>query len=225
VENQMIDVTITACNRPDLLLTTVRSFLQFADLPIGNIYVFEDSCLPGINDEVKKEFPQLIFIEPETKAGQLKALDVLISNVKTEYWMALEEDWTFDKTGFMSKSLDILQNNAHISEVWLRYPKERNGHPCHGIAQKTLSGTKYHIMKTGYRGVWHGTSFGPSLRRLSDYQKLFPNGMYSEIHWSPSNPLQAEQLVGKKYFKNGYRASTLLEGFCLHSGINRHVKG
>ena len=220
----MIDVTITACNRPDLLLRTVRSFSKFADLPIGNIYVFEDSCLPGINDEVKKEFPQIIFIEPDKKAGQIKALDILISNVKTEYWMALEEDWEFDKTGFMSKSLDILQQNAHISEVWLRYPNERNGHPCIGIVKSTDKGTKYHMLKTGYRGVWHGTSFGPSLRRLSDYKKIFPKGMYQTIHWSPSNPLQAEQLVGKHYLRHGFRAATLLEGYCVHIGEGRHIK-
>lgn len=221
----MIDVTITSCGRQDLLIRTLDSFLTYADLPLGTIYVHEDSGIEGINDPIKKVFPEIVFIEPLKKIGQIASLDSLFARVQTPYFMALEDDWQFDRTGFMQKSLDIMQENSHISEVWLRYPNQRNNHPCIGIPKKTESGVKFQMLKTGFRGVWHGTSFGPSIRRLSDYQKLFPNGMYADVHWSPSNPLQAEQLVGKQYFKHGFRACTLLEGFCVHIGNGRHVNG
>jgi len=225
LEIQMIDVTITSCGRQDLLIRTLDSFLTHADLPLGTIYIHEDSGIEGINDTIKKIFPEIVFLEPPARIGQIASLDALLARVQTPYYQALEDDWTFDKTGFMQMSLDILQEKEHISEVWLRYPKERNNHPCHGVAQKTASGTKYHILKTGFMGKWHGTSFAPSLRRLSDYQKLFPNGFASEIPWNPKNPLESEILVGRKFFKSGYRAATLLDGYCRHIGGNgRHVK-
>jgi hypothetical protein len=217
-----IDITITAMNRPDLLIQTLGSFLQFADLPLGNIYVHEDSGIEGVNDSVKKVFPEVIFIEPKERQGQIKAIDSLMNRVQTPYVACLEEDWLFDRTGFMALSLDILESVSNISEVWLRYPNERNNHPAHGIRRKTPKGTKYQMLATGYRKVWHGTSFGPTLRRLSDYQLIGP---YSEITtFDPANPLKSEIEVGQAYFKKGFRAATLLTGYCRHIGQNRHCK-
>jgi hypothetical protein len=219
-----IDCILTSCGRWDLLATTLSSFFEFVDFPIANFLVYEDSGQP-IPEYFKTEFPFIKWIEPLKKTGQIFAIDSLYSKVENEYIMFLEDDWTFTKTGFIQKSLSILEENPMISQVWIREPNDRNGHPASGQVQKTSDGVKYQMMKTGFRGVWHGHSFNPGLRRLADYQKLFPNGMYSEIHWSPSNPLQAEQLVGKKYFKNGFRAATLLDGYVVHSGNGRHVKG
>ena len=221
----MIDVTITSCGRQDLLIRTLDSFLTYADLPLGTIYVHEDSGIEGINDPIKKVFPEIVFIEPLKKIGQIASLDSLFARVQTPYFMALEDDWQFDRTGFMQKSMDIMQENSHISEVWLRYPNERNNHPCIGIPKKTESGIKFQMLKTGFRGVWHGTSFGPSIRRLSDYKKLFPNGYSGVTTFDPKNPLKSEIAVGQVYKKAGYRAATLLDGYCRHIGGNgRHVQ-
>jgi hypothetical protein len=231
-----ISICLTSCNRWDLLEQTIKSLIEHWDgLPPSSFFIHEDqdlsleaiqvfwSGLNGLVTSLNKDWP---LIELSWgKVGQIKAIDLMYAKVQTPYIYHEEDDWTTTKSGFIQKSLSILEENPMISQVWIRHPNDRNGHPAIGQVKTTSDGVKYQMMKTGYRGVWFGHSWNPGLRRLSDYQKLFPNGMYSEIHWSPSNPLQAEQLVGKKYFKNGYRASTLLEGFCLHSGINRHVKG
>ena len=218
----MIDVTITACNRPDLLMQTLGSFLKYADLPLGKIYVHEDSGIEGVNDSVKTVFPEVVFIEPKEKKGQIISIDTLMSMVKTPYLISLEEDWLFDRTGFMKMSLDILESVSNISEVWLRYPNERNGHKCTGVRRKTPNGTQYQMLMTGYRRDWHGTSFGPTLRRLSDYKKVFPNGYSGVTTFDPKNPLKSEIEVGKQYFKAGFRTATLLQRYCRHIDHNRH---
>jgi hypothetical protein len=192
-------------------------------------YINEDSGLPlptAIEFYINSVWSGCKYVEFAGNKNQIAAIDRMYQAVETPYIFHQECDWTTTKSGFIQKSLSILEENPMISQVWIRHPNDRNGHPAIGQVKTTSDGVKYQMMKTGYRGVWFGHSWNPGLRRLSDYQKLFPNGMYSEIHWSPSNPLQAEQLVGKKYFKNGYRACTLLEGYVVHSGGNgRHVKG
>jgi hypothetical protein len=230
--DQRITICLTSCGRWDLLEITLKSLVQFWDgAEPEKLLIYEDQDLTDqyktiLHDLVRKAIDDKWLFEIYTgKVGQIKAIDIMYAKVETPYIFHCEDDWTFTKSGFVQKSLSILEENPMISQVWIREPNDRNGHPASGQVQKTSDGVKYQMMKTGFRGVWHGHSFNPGLRRLSDYQKLFPNGMYSEIHWSPSNPLQAEQLVGKKYFKNGYRSCTLLDGYVVHSGQNRHVKG
>ena len=228
-----ITICLTSCARWDLLESTIKSLVQFWDGPKPKeLLIYEDqdlsvqhfSTLFGFVNEWLY-FSGWHFTIYHGKRGQLAAIDFIYSKVTTPYIFSTEDDWTTTKSGFIQKSLSILEENPMISQVWIREPNDRNGHPASGQVQKTSNGVKYQMMKTGFRGVWHGHSFNPGLRRLSDYQKLFPKGMYSDIHWSPSNPLQAEQLVGKQYFRHGYRAATLLEGYCKHIGNGRHVKG
>lgn len=227
-----ITIALTSCGRWDLLEKTIKSLVQFWDGPKPEkLLIYEDQNLTVDQFNLMSNLVEswvLDFCPVEIdygKVGQIQAIDWLYSKVTTPYIMHQEDDFQFFKTGFVQKSLSILEEKPNIMQVWLRNPNDRNGHPCIGIVQKTSDGVKYQMMKTGYRGVWSGFSFNPGLRRLSDYQKLFPNGMYADVHWSPSNPLQAEQLVGKQYFKHGFRAATLLEGFCVHTGINRHING
>jgi hypothetical protein len=231
VENQ-ITVCLTSCGRWDLLETTIKSLVQFWDGPKPEKFlIYEDQNLTDqhktiLHDLVSKsingQWPFEIFTG---KVGQIKAIDIMYEQVTTPYIFHLEDDWQFTKTGFIQKSLAILEEKPMTCQVWIREPNDRNGHPAIGQVITLECGVKYQLMKTAYRGVWHGFSFNPGLRRLSDYQKLFPKAMYADIHWSPSNPWQAEQLVGKQYFRHGFRAATLLEGYCKHIGNNRHVHG
>lgn len=230
MENQ-ITVCLTSCSRWDLLETTLKSLVQFWDGPKPErLLIYEDQDL---TDQYKTILHNLVsnclngqweFEIYTGKVGQIKAIDIMYSKVTTPYIAHWEDDWMTTRTGFIQKSLAILEEKPMTCQVWIREPNDRNGHPAIGQVITLESGVKYQLMKTGFRGVWHGFSFNPCLRRLSDYQKLFPKGMYADIHWSPSNPLQAEQLVGKQYFRHGYRAATLLEGYCKHIGNNRHVQ-
>lgn len=224
-----ITICLTSCARWDLLERTIKSLVQFWDGPPPiAFFINEDSGLPlpeAIGEHIKSVWPKCRYVEFTGYKNQIAAIDRMYKEVETPYIMHLECDWEFFKTGFVLKSLSILEEKPNIMQVWIRQPNDRNGHPAIGQVLTTEDGVKYQMMKTGFRGVWNGFSFNCGLRRLADYQRLYPNGMYADVHWSPSNPLQAEQLVGKQYFKHGFRAATLLEGFCVHLGQNRHISG
>ena len=218
-----IDSILTSCGRFDLLARTLESFFQFADQPIDNFIVYDDSGSP-IPKSLIKKYPQIKFIEGTEKVGQIKAIDILYSHVKNEYVFFQEDDWSFHKSGFITQSMDILEANPKIMQVWIRAQNDRNGHPAVGIPRITANRTRYQMMSSEYRGQWSGASFNPGLRRLSDYKNTFPNGYAGVTEFNIKEPWKSEIEVGQVYKKAGFKAATLMTGFVKHIGGNgRHI--
>jgi hypothetical protein len=217
-----IDSILTSCGRFDLLEKTLESFFAFADMPIDNFIVYDDSG-KQIPESLKNQYPQIKFIDGIEKVGQIKAIDILYSHVKNEYIFFQEDDWSFFKTGFIGQSLDILEKEPKIMQVWIRSQNDRNGHPATGVPRMTLNRTRYQMMNSDYRGQWSGHSFNPGLRRLSDYQNLFPNGYAGVTTFNIKEPWKSEIEVGQVYKKAGFKAATLMQGFVKHLGNGRHV--
>lgn len=219
---QKIDSILTSCGRFDLLAKTLESFFQFADLPIDNFIIYDDSG-KQIPESLKTQYPQIKFIEGVEKVGQIKAIDILYSYVKNEYIFFQEDDWSFFKTGFIGQSLDILEKEPKIIQVWIRSQNDRNGHPATGVPRMTPNRTRYQMMSSDYRGQWSGHSFNPGLRRLSDYKNFFPNGYSGVTTFNIKEPWKSEMEVGQVYKKAGFKAATLMQGYVRHLGQNRHV--
>ena len=217
-----IDSILTSCGRFDLLEKTLKSFFAFADMPIDNFIVYDDSG-KQIPESLKNQYPEIKFIEGTEKVGQIKAIDILYSHVKNEYIFFQEDDWSFFKTGFIGQSLDILEKEPKIMQVWIRSQNDRNGHPATGVPRITQNRTRYQMMSSDYRGQWSGHSFNPGLRRLSDYQNLFPNGYAGVTTFNIKEPWKSEIEVGQVYKKAGFKAATLMQGFVKHLGNGRHV--
>jgi hypothetical protein len=217
-----IDSILTSCGRFDLLAKTLESFFQFADLPIENFIIYDDSG-KQIPESLKNQYPQIKFIEGVEKVGQIKAIDILYRYVKNEYIFFQEDDWQFYRTGFITQSLDILENEPKIMQVWIRAQNDRNGHPVTGVPRITSKRTRYQMMSSEYRGQWSGHSFNPGLRRLSDYKNIFPNGYSSVTEFNIKEPWKSEMEVGQVYKKAGFKAATLMNGFVKHLGNGRHI--
>jgi uncharacterized protein YecA (UPF0149 family) len=84
-------------------------------------------------------------------------------------------------------------------------------------------------MATNFNEAWHGFSFNPGLRRLSDYRKL---GSYSGQKLTITNvvPLTAAAAMPYEvetnlfYYRLGYHAVILDQtGYVRHIGDDRHV--
>jgi hypothetical protein len=83
-------------------------------------------------------------------------------------------------------------------------------------------------MEVCYGGVWHGFTFNPDLRRLSDYRRL---GSYSgqKLTFILTPKIQTMGLLyeagaSKFYYGRGYRGVVLDETGCVrHIGDERHV--
>ena len=221
MESSEVTVILTSCNRFDLLRKTIDSFVLHNTYPIAAFYVYEDSG-NGIPIELKKLYPFITWIEPRERKGQIYALDVLWSKVETEYCMNLEDDWEFLKPEFIEKSMDILQTDEKILQVWLMPLEENNVHPIQWgnyTGKFPPAPMEYGVLKAGK--LWSGIRFNPALKRKADYDLIAPFGQHTVFN--PAKPWKAEADIAKVYTAMGYKACILPDRYIKHIGDSRHV--
>ena len=125
----------------------------------------------------------------------------------------------------MEKSRHFLELDPKILLVQLRPWNDNNGHPVSHAAPDHSFG----VVAYDYCDVWHGFTFYPGLRRLSDYQRL--GGSYEKqkrtlyvVAKTPTAALPFEVEASAFYRRLGYQAVILDEGgYIRHIGGERHV--
>lgn len=205
-----ITVTITSFNRPDLLELTLDSFLEFNTYPIKRFIITDDSGIPEVNDYLKPKYADLNidWIYNEKRIGQIRTIDNMYAMVDTEYIFHCEEDWKFLKSGFMEKSIQALEEDIFIILVHIRGQNDMCGIPIiHG-------NDLYDFVSKGFRGVWHGFSFNPGLRRKFDYTLIQP---YTQWGGEPD--------ISVRYNELGFHAVILKDKYIIHTGDARHTIG
>jgi GR25 family glycosyltransferase involved in LPS biosynthesis len=208
-----VSVVFTSCGRFDLLRRTVDSFKKNNTYPINQFIVIENSgnqsCL-SILEDIFTNLDAKIVINDEN-IGQVASIDKAYSFVKSEYIFHCEDDWEFFDRNFIQKSLDVLKCDSYIVNVnvRVRFDGERGSmHPV-SEAKKTERGIVYHEYMPNYLGAWHGFSWNPGLRRLSDYNLIGNYKKYGE-----------ESRVGQFYYENGKKSACLSKFYCYHIGQN-----
>ena len=203
-----VSFALTACGRPDLLERTMDSFITHNTYPIEKYYITEDSTIIGLNDKLIEKYSALNieWIINETRMGQIRSIDNMYAKIDTEYIFHCEDDWLFTQDGFIEKSIDILDNNSNIMMVWLRAHNDTNGHPV------TYFNEKFDIVTHNYLIRWHGFSFNPALRRLSDYKLV-----------APYESIGHESDLSIKYKELGFSTAILKDKHVEHIGWNRHM--
>jgi hypothetical protein len=195
--------------------------MEFNDVCLDEIILIDDSGKQEVHDEIRQYFELFDFHIPvrlffnRTNQGQIPSIDWAYSKVKTPFIFHLENDWEFYKSGFMSASLQILEEFPKILQVWLRGLQDTNTHPVEPTVYN-LKNINYRYMATGaLGGSWHGFSWNPGLRRLADYQLVAPFTGF--IQPGDFNAL-TECRIGQAYYQKGFRAVTLLDKYCKHIG-------
>lgn len=211
--SDQITCVITSCGRTEYLKKTLRSFLSLADI-IPKKFIIIDNSDNGeifhVADEWNHTEIEFYIIQNETNIGQVASIDKAYSFVKTPYIFHLEDDWEFYDTGFMKKSISVLEAREDVICVNLRnrFSGIRGSmHPLAKTNLETKNGVIYHEYTTGFLGIWHGFSWNPGLRRLSDYKLI---GNYKQ-HGN-------EESVGKFYYISGFKAACLENCYCEHIG-------
>lgn len=195
-----ITVVVTSNGRPELLNKTLGSFWEFNSYPISDVIVIDDS---GDWDKQREIFEicSHTVIFPSQKRGQVICIDDAYSLVKTPWIFHCEDDWFFYKEGFMEESLEILQTNKDIMQVWLTH--------MHELPVEKWN-DKWGLLSTNFYG-WSGFTFNPGLRRKADYLDVAP---YSRF----GNTGEAEKAIGEEYHRLGFRAAILKDEYCKHIG-------
>lgn len=221
-----ITIALTSCGRWALLEKTISSLVEFWDGPKPDgknvsMIIHEDSGLSipsPITDFIDGWLGGNFEVITSDHVGQFRGADKIYERIEAElvYWM--EDDFEHYRTGFIQPSLDILESDPKILQVWIREQNDRNGHPVIGHRIKTPNGTQYHKLARDYRKTWAGFSQNPGLRRKSDYDLVKPYSQYIT-----GNSLKTEAAIGQAYKRLGFFAATLLTGHVKHIGGNQSL--
>ncbi len=211
-----ISLCITSFNRFGLLEKTLDTFMKLVKKPpIIEWIINEDSGNKEMVDRIKEKYGWLFNeILVTNRIGQLKSIDNMYSKVNTKYILHLEDDYKFyGNPNFIEESIDILENNPDIHRVGLT-------HNCPKDWKDIIQGGTFDMMKPDVFGGWGYWSFTPSLIRLEDYKKAFPNG-YSEFHEDRVRLDILEYKCNLRAKELGYRSAILKNGSCITTGNNQ----
>jgi len=159
-----VTLVLTSIGRADLLNRTLDSFQQYNTYPIARAIIVEDSGQAGIADFAhdKFDFPVEIIYNPDLgdkrhhKGGMLgliDCVDIAYDRVKTEFICHMEDDWEFLSPGFIERSIDILDADTSLIQVWLR--AHNDGHPRLPTPLETPRKQVYYLMNSEF-GEWYG---------------------------------------------------------------------
>lgn len=206
----LYSLLVTSCDRDDLLVRTITSYMQVVDFSPREIIIFDNGPTrpmpPGLN---RYKHLGLKWINEGSNRGQIYACDRLWQECKNDYAMWMEEDWQFNQGDFLLKSFKILEDHPEVITVTLRGDWN---HPL--ISDPRFS---FQIAQPNWRGCWGGFTFNPGLRRKSDYKKI---GSYGRHVGYGTAGLGHEIQLSTMYSNLGYVLAALPDK-CVHIGGGR----
>lgn len=208
-----VTCVFTSCGRFDLLDITFNSFIKQNNYPIEKYIIIDNSTLPTAYESIQKivgDIKHVEIIVNEENIGQVSSIDKAYTLVDTEFIFHCEDDWLFFNSGFIDKSIDVLNFDPKIVNLNIRsrFNGERGStHPIHNERKVTDNNTTYYEYVQNFLGEWHGFSWNPGLRRKSDYDLVKPYKQYVN-----------EQGVGKKFKELEYKSACLESFYCKHVG-------
>ena len=215
-----ISVVITSFCRPDLLKRTIESFNKFNTYPIKEFIIIEDSGSPEMKHWLKKNYSHYKLIINDWNIGLIESIDKVYSQISTPYVFHTEDDFEFYKPGFIEKSLEILEAEENIMQVYIR-PSGDSDNPVEDRIYN-IGESSYRLFGNTVEGFWHGFCFQCGLRKMSAYDKIKPF-----VQWSDKKDGLSlrECKIGQAYYDLGYRVAVLPEGYVRHTGRNRSTCG
>lgn len=200
----MVSVTLTACDRLDLLERTINSFVKYNTYPIHEFLVRDDSGLESVWNQTKilmSKLPYPHVLLPGGQLGQAKSIDRLVARAEGDYIFHLEDDWEFDRVGFIEDCFFAIDwenkwgwgTKNDFSQVRVRHHDDGSATQKNPFTNNVFA---YHCTN-------HLFSFNPHLRRKDFIDKF--EGL---------NETDLGKLVEKKRLKTLW----LKEGYCRHIG-------
>jgi hypothetical protein len=226
--NKDITLVVTACNRPDMLLHTLKTFFEMnPDCGIVRALITEDGGkqydYSEIFDLVNKYVPDNKFFFNETNIGQIASIDQMYAEVNTPWIFHLEDDLEFYKPNFVKDSMTIFDNYDRLiggplftvggfkttteRQMWVRPSRLESGDPMviGGIECKLMRNSEFlnGRLNMGGFALTHGL-------RQTAFCRMF--GPYSRI---PSELKTQEWDIGVRYRNAGFRSIIPLgDGYC-----------
>jgi len=207
---------LTSCGRTKLLDRTLNSFFKYNDYNIKDFFLVEDSVNNLVYENVKKKWKDKIKIFcNKKKLGQIKSIVDIYKKIRTPYVFHCEDDWIYTRKKFIEDSLEILETDSKIIQVWLE--SKRSASRLDIFEYGPLEYTKKN--KIGFRKVtckdgweWGYFSFRPGVKRMSDYNLIGGYGKFKN-----------ELDIGVKYKKLGFYTVIIEKPAVEDIGDDHHV--
>ena len=211
-----VTAVFTSYNRLDLLKVTIDTFNKVNTYPLKEIIIIEDSAIPSVHEQLKREYPDYKLILNETNIGLPASIDKAFAHVKTPYVFHSEDDFEYIKSGFIEPSIKIMESNNMIMQVWISNRHKQPIDP-EGVV---LDDIIYDMVSIhGMHDFWHGFSFIVSVRSMRVYEESKPWAQWSE-RLDPGSVQECK--IGEELFKRGYRGACLRGiPYCEHTGTAR----
>ncbi len=193
--NKKMSFVLTSCGRVDLLDRTLESFFKFNNYPLENLYLTEDSVDKNVYKKIDEKWGNKInLLLNKRKKGQIQSIVDVYKLIETPYVFHCEDDWIYNRRGFIRDSLKILEHDPKIIQVWLesKDSASRLDIFSYGPLKKYKGiGFREVYCKEGWE--WGYFSFRPGVKRMKDYNLI---GGYENY----KNELD----IGVSYKKLGY---------------------
>lgn len=230
-----VSVVCTSFNRFDLLQRCIETFLSTNRYPIEEFIIIEDSGKVEMKSRIESFLNSLPtdivgqwhLIYNEKNEGLVESVDIAYSRVKSKYIFHTEDDYTFFRSGFIERSIAVMNHDPKIMQVWIRRVTDTVGQP---IMPELLKAppvwnldrpVEYYLM--GEHQEWYGFCFQCGLRHKERiWDSVQPYGSLS-----PKTDFlsQRECKIGIALWKKGYKAAILPEGYARHMGKFRSTAG
>lgn len=209
-----ITAFILSCNRLDLLQQTINSFLATRDLTT-KIVIVDDSGNEEIFEKLVTEYGSFadVICFPENR-GLWWAKDFMVSFCSTKYIFYIEDDWLFLNTGYLTKSLKILETHREIGSIDLSWRTfEEEGYDSYSpelVEDEFYYKKPWQISPNHLHWFcWHGS---PNLKRREDLILL---GRVEKYY--------TEWNIDRKFYALGFRGVFLKDRYVTHLGDYRSV--
>jgi hypothetical protein len=210
------DITafVLSCNRLQLLEGTMKSFLETRDL-ITKIVIVDDSGVPGVFDILVEKYGKIadVVCFPENR-GLYWAKDFMTSFCHTDYIFYVEDDWLFLKSGYLSKSKELLKKYRNLGSIdisWRTFEEEGLDTYEDELIDNCFYWKKpWRISKNHLHWfVWQGS---PNLKRREDLILLGRVEKYF-TEWN----------IDRKFHSLGFKGAYLNDRYVIHTGDNYSV--
>ncbi|NEX91839.1 glycosyltransferase family A protein [Caulobacter sp. 17J65-9] len=204
-------VVVTSCGRFDLLRQTLDSLLANIDVRPEKVLVIEDSGDEAVRDALKGLDANVEVIVNEQQLGQMNSIDKVYAQVTTPYAFHCEDDWQFERGGFIAESFAILNARPDVSMVGLR-PRWELNPLVRNMPRETLGEVEFFTLDPRLHPEYFSYSFNPGLRRMA------------EVHrFAPMAARGCEADVSFAFKQAGFRIANLEHPAVTHIGWGRHV--
>ena len=224
-EDRRVTAVVTSCVRHDLLQRTLESFFATDGGAVHKVIVVEDGEIESEALKARLSARPIEWIRTGGRVGQISAIDQAYARVETPFIFHMEDDWEFLRSGYIEKSMTILQAEPLCLQVWLKGRPPPEGHGPTDEDRFSM-GVPWRPAIRDRKNVWHGFSFNPGLRRLREY-RLVGSRFAGVVETALGQAGKAEAQLSELYGSVGYFAAALWEDdgapFVKHIGKKRHV--